>query len=178
MNQPPQPQPAPSPALRASDADRERIATLLRDSYTEGRLDDLEFQERLEQAYSARTLAELDTLTMDLPAKTVAARPGKAPPPPPALASIVAHRVFRYLVIILFLVAIWAATGRDGSFWPIWPIVVGGFITALSVLNVLTPGAQHRRAEQYQRRVARYQAKADRYQRRMGPPPPPIGDGQ
>ncbi|MER5863903.1 DUF1707 domain-containing protein [Kitasatospora sp. NPDC002040] len=54
--------------LRASDADRERIAELLRDAYAEGRLTVEEHSERIEAAYNARTLGELVPLTRDLPA--------------------------------------------------------------------------------------------------------------
>ncbi|MFC4500433.1 MULTISPECIES: DUF1707 SHOCT-like domain-containing protein [Streptomyces] len=63
------------PDLRASDADRERVAEVLRDAVAEGRLDMAEFEERLEQTYQARTYGELAPITRDLPA------PGVAPPP-------------------------------------------------------------------------------------------------
>lgn len=71
----PQARPAPAPAhapvaeaeLRASDADRERVADLLRDAYAEGRLDVDEHAERIEAAYAAKTLGELAPLTRDLP---------------------------------------------------------------------------------------------------------------
>ncbi|MYW46531.1 DUF1707 domain-containing protein [Streptomyces sp. SID161] len=53
--------------LRASDADRERVAEVLRDAVAEGRLDMEEFEERLEAAYTARTYGELAPLTRDLP---------------------------------------------------------------------------------------------------------------
>ncbi|ROP52925.1 DUF1707 domain-containing protein [Streptomyces sp. PanSC9] len=56
------------PDLRASDADRERVAEVLRDALAEGRLDMEEFEERLEAAYKARTYGELTPLTRDLPA--------------------------------------------------------------------------------------------------------------
>ncbi|WEO97165.1 DUF1707 domain-containing protein [Streptomyces sp. FXJ1.172] len=69
--------PAPVPDLRASDADRERVAEALRDALAEGRLDMTEFEERLEAAYKARTYGELAPLTRDLP---TAAAP--APPAP------------------------------------------------------------------------------------------------
>lgn len=55
------------PNLRASDADRERIAERLRTSHAEGRLDLAEFQQRLERCYEARTLGELSELVGDLP---------------------------------------------------------------------------------------------------------------
>ncbi|MFJ2575541.1 DUF1707 domain-containing protein [Kitasatospora aureofaciens] len=75
----PEPRPTPTPAqasahapvaeaeLRASDADRERVAELLRDAYAEGRLDVDEHAERIEAAYAAKTLGDLVPLTRDLP---------------------------------------------------------------------------------------------------------------
>ncbi|MDG9720385.1 DUF1707 domain-containing protein [Streptomyces sp. DH24] len=71
-----------APELRASDADRERVAEILRDALAEGRLDMAEFEERLEATYGARTYGELAPLTRDLPAPGVAppvAAPHKAP---------------------------------------------------------------------------------------------------
>ncbi|MET7362535.1 DUF1707 domain-containing protein [Streptomyces sp. NPDC005562] len=56
------------PDLRASDADRERVAEQLRDALAEGRLDMSEFEERLDATYKARTYGELAPLTRDLPA--------------------------------------------------------------------------------------------------------------
>ncbi|GKQ37731.1 DUF1707 domain-containing protein [Streptomyces sp. A012304] len=64
------------PDLRASDADRERVAEVLRDALAEGRLDMAEFDERLEATYRARTYGELTPLTRDLPV------PGVTPPRP------------------------------------------------------------------------------------------------
>ncbi|MBN0045824.1 DUF1707 domain-containing protein [Streptomyces actuosus] len=55
------------PDLRASDADRERVADVLRDALAEGRLDMAEFEERLDAAYRARTYRDLTPLTRDLP---------------------------------------------------------------------------------------------------------------
>lgn len=55
------------PDMRASDAERERIAEILRDAVAEGRLDMGEFEQRLEAAYAARTRGELTPLVRDLP---------------------------------------------------------------------------------------------------------------
>ncbi len=63
---------APAPDLRASDADRERVAEVLRDALAEGRLDMEEFEERLDATYQARTYGELAPLTRDLPASGTA----------------------------------------------------------------------------------------------------------
>jgi uncharacterized protein DUF1707/cell wall-active antibiotic response 4TMS protein YvqF len=56
------------PELRVSDTDRERVALQLRDHAVEGRLTLEELSERLDRAYAARTLAELEPVTADLPA--------------------------------------------------------------------------------------------------------------
>ncbi|MEV0244169.1 DUF1707 domain-containing protein [Streptomyces sp. NPDC050674] len=61
------------PDLRASDADRERVAEILRDAVAEGRLDMAEFEERLDATYRARTYGELEPITRDLPAAGVTA---------------------------------------------------------------------------------------------------------
>lgn len=54
--------------LRASDADRERVAEALREAYAEGRLTAEEHSERVDSVYAAKTLGELVPLTRDLPA--------------------------------------------------------------------------------------------------------------
>ncbi|MFF7281977.1 DUF1707 domain-containing protein [Streptomyces griseorubiginosus] len=61
------------PELRASDADRERVAEVLRDALAEGRLDMEEFEERLDATYKARTYGELSPITRDLPVGQVTA---------------------------------------------------------------------------------------------------------
>jgi hypothetical protein len=54
--------------LRCSDADRERVITLLSEAAGDGRLTLGEHSERTERAYAARTLGELAELTADLAA--------------------------------------------------------------------------------------------------------------
>jgi Domain of unknown function (DUF1707)/Domain of unknown function (DUF4190) len=54
--------------MRACDADRDRVAELLNVAYSEGRLSKDEYDGRLENAFSARTYAELDQIVADLPA--------------------------------------------------------------------------------------------------------------
>ncbi|MFC5003952.1 DUF1707 domain-containing protein [Dactylosporangium cerinum] len=58
--------------LRASDADRERVAEVLRTSAAEGRLDLDELDERLRAVYAARTYAELEPILVDLPKPSTA----------------------------------------------------------------------------------------------------------
>lgn len=56
-----------NPSMRASDVERDRVATELQEHCAQGRLTVEEFQERLDTVYSARTVGELDRLTEDLP---------------------------------------------------------------------------------------------------------------
>lgn len=58
----------PAPAgIRASDADRDRIADILREAVAEGRLTAEEHAERVDLVYRAKTVGELEPLVQDLP---------------------------------------------------------------------------------------------------------------
>jgi hypothetical protein len=74
--------------LRASDADRERVAEILREAAGEGRLTLDELDERLETAYASKTYAELAPVTRDLPGAATA-----HPPVPAAGAKVPAGAV-------------------------------------------------------------------------------------
>ncbi|MEU6933073.1 DUF1707 domain-containing protein [Streptomyces sp. NPDC046385] len=83
---PTEPAPAPRPAyadpegsLRASDADRDRIADILRDALAEGRIDPEEHSDRIDAVYRAKTVGELEPLVRDLPAARSGAAPAAAP---------------------------------------------------------------------------------------------------
>jgi hypothetical protein len=68
------PQPA-RPLLRASNEDRQRIADVLREHTSAGRLTLEEFDERVAAAYAARTVAELRPLLAGLPVDPSAVLP-------------------------------------------------------------------------------------------------------
>ena len=57
-----------NPAWLAASADRERAVGVLRAGFTEGRLTQEELDDRVAQAYAARTYGQLWALTADLPA--------------------------------------------------------------------------------------------------------------
>ncbi|CAA9461588.1 MAG: hypothetical protein AVDCRST_MAG38-123 [uncultured Solirubrobacteraceae bacterium] len=65
----------PVPALRASDADRERVAEVLRRAAADGQISFDELDDRLDQAYAARTRDELGPITADLQVPDDAAAP-------------------------------------------------------------------------------------------------------
>ena len=64
--------------IRASDAERDATVERLRDAAGEGRLTLEEFSDRMEQASTAKTRAELDQLLTDLPATGSPAPAGNA----------------------------------------------------------------------------------------------------
>ncbi|WP_323746635.1 DUF1707 SHOCT-like domain-containing protein [Catenulispora pinisilvae] len=75
----------PHNTMRASDADRDRVAEALREAYAEGRLDVEEHNERLDRTYQAKTLGELTPLLSDLPQRhthTASPVPGPGNPIP------------------------------------------------------------------------------------------------
>jgi hypothetical protein len=134
------PQPTQDRTLRASDADREQVVDQLEQHTIAGRLTTDEFEERTQQAYAAKTMGELDALHRDLPAV--------------AATSAVSFRRRRWdltkrsmqetggsLGLFFVCTVIWAASGANGSFWPVWTLV----IVALSVFRSLSalygPGA-------------------------------------
>ena len=55
--------------MRASDRDRDAAASLLQTAYAEGRVNREEYDARLHRALEARTYAELDAVTADLPGR-------------------------------------------------------------------------------------------------------------
>ncbi|MEU4128713.1 DUF1707 SHOCT-like domain-containing protein [Streptomyces wuyuanensis] len=68
----------PAGAIRASDADRDRTADILREALAEGRLDAEEHAERIDAVYRAKTVGELEPIVRDLPAS----RPPRQEPAP------------------------------------------------------------------------------------------------
>lgn len=112
--------------MRASDTDRERAAQGLRDHYGAGRLSEAELSERVEDVYGARTIQELEALTLDLPTAG-GALPATGRPGGLRLSFNIHLTVF--LLVNLMLVGIWAASG-GGYFWPIWPVLGWGIAVA------------------------------------------------
>lgn len=139
-----QEQPARTLAVRASDAERERTATLLREHTAAGRLSPEELSERLDGAYAARTVGELEALVADLPAVADPAhaltRPARSPARERARRRVL-HVAGQAAIVSAICVVIWLATGMAGSFWPTWVVLGMGIRLAFVAWNELGPAA-------------------------------------
>ena len=71
-----------NPQMRISDADRAEVTDRLSKHYSDGRLDQAEFNERLDRAMKAKTQADLNGLFADLPAGDEPDKADKAARPP------------------------------------------------------------------------------------------------
>jgi hypothetical protein len=68
--------------MRVSDAERNEVADELSRNYGEGRLDETEFNHRLDQAMQAKTRSDLTGLLDDLPSPLATLPGGRSGPPP------------------------------------------------------------------------------------------------
>ncbi|MBV9337637.1 MAG: DUF1707 domain-containing protein [Solirubrobacterales bacterium] len=106
------------PNLRASDADREATADRLRQHHTDGRIDQDEFQERLDRCFAAKTLGELAELTRDLPADPARRGSGART----SLGLLGCLRMIPIVPIILAIVAIHLIVGVVSGLWLLIPL--------------------------------------------------------
>ncbi len=131
------------PDLRAGDADRDRVISVLTDSYAEGRLTNDEFQLRVDSVHAARTFGELSALVVDLPnAKTEVNVPET---------NTVSLRKRRrnlragwtsWLGVGISVNVIWVATwitqqGSAPYYWPIW--VMGPWGAGMLIATISGP---------------------------------------
>ena len=124
---------------RASDADRDRTAAALSEHLAAGRLTQDEFDERLDKAYAAKTLGELDDLMADLPGTGLGQLPdtsvrrsagnppltGQRPPGsvqagPGRFSPAWRAAWGSWLAISLFFLVIWLVSGASGGPWFLW----------------------------------------------------------
>jgi len=128
--------------LRAADADRQKIADQLKAALDEGRLSLHEYDDRVGQAYAARTYKELLVLVADLP------RPGLSAGEVSARRQAEMRRVARRLpTALLVLWTIWGAlaavnivvfglvklTADEVIYpWPVWMLVPGAALVAVT----------------------------------------------
>jgi hypothetical protein len=157
---------AADPKIRASDEDRDRVVSLLREHHAAGRLTAEEFNERLDKAYAAKTMGELDELMSDLPAMDLyrlpdASLPRYGRPKPGAgsyLEAVGAARVPRghgrfspawasawcsWFTVSLVCFVIWALSGA-GYPWPLWVAAPWGAVMLGTWISGGHPGGGRR----------------------------------
>ncbi|AGL14458.1 DUF1707 domain-containing protein [Actinoplanes sp. N902-109] len=154
--------------MRAGNADREAVADQLRAALEEGRLELDEYDDRVRQAYAAKTYGELSPLLRDLPAAAPPApRPVVAAPEVPSreLALRWLGEVWASWVAVVGMTsAIWAVTCLAGGdlqyFWPFWVAVPWGAVLVWVSLMGLATGEPRKQADKKVRKAERKQLKA------------------
>ena len=119
-----------SPAGRAdervSDAERTAVADELSKHYTEGRLDQEEFDQRLNQAMAAKTYRDLAGLLQDLPQADA--------PVVPAAPVRRRRRTGLGKLILIVLIAIVLVSAAHAVTWMLGPVLWIALICAIVVL--------------------------------------------
>jgi hypothetical protein len=137
------------PDMRVSDRDRQAAAERLRLAMGEGRLDLVEYDDRLAKAYAAVTYADLEPLFTDLPPASAmvpvepppspVAGPARAPRPVPSAARMpTALKVLWtvWVAVVSINVTVWLLVSLGNGdleyFWPMWLAVPGAALFAVS----------------------------------------------
>ena len=119
--------------VRVSDAERNAVADRLAAHYSDGRLDQAEFDERVSQAMSAKTRGDLDGLFDDLPDPEPAGAPGTGGPLGPAVPYRVhRRRSARPILLVVLVIALIVAVGHTFA-----AIYIPWFWVAVIVLAII-----------------------------------------
>ena len=136
--------------LRVSDAERQEVADRLQSALNEGRLELVEYDERLQSAYQAKTYRELEALTADLPGPAAPARSQLAPaahrttavegtPAEPSRRRRSSIPPIAFALILLAGLGLVVTLASHGQvfFWPLFPLGFWG-------LFILRGASRHR----------------------------------
>lgn len=127
-------------AVRASDAERERVAKLVGTAASEGRLDVAEAEDRLGRIYTTRFRHELAELVADLPEHRPVVPPNRFP------ARLLVHAVVAVIVTVATTLR-WAAMDVP-FFWPAGPMFLLWGSFALHALYVYAGGGTRAAAQE------------------------------
>lgn len=157
-----------SRGLRASDADRDAALEVLRDAFSDGRLDKTEHEERSAGVLAARTVDALAPHLIDLDPAVPATQSARE-----VAEAKFEHEVSEWRSTVIWVssitTVIWTisaiAQGEAYFFWPIFPIVI------LSVLWALEHLDRNRQIAAWERKELKRRAKRERRDRgREGEP--------
>jgi len=104
--------PTPDPNIRVSHAERTEVADRLSKHYGDGRLDEEEFNERLDRAMKAKTHADLDGLFDDLPGSGEPPKPSAGRPAPPMVRPPRRHSSLPRIVFLAFVAFVAIMVGQ------------------------------------------------------------------
>jgi Domain of unknown function (DUF1707) len=145
-----------SPSMRVSDAERGEVADRLSKHYGDGRLDQAEFNERLDQAMRAKTRQDLNGLFTDLPdgepaGNAVPGQPGQAPHGHPQYGHPQYGRAHHRVLFLVLVIALTAAGGQAlvRSYIP-WFLI--GLLVALWLRYGPWPDRRRDHGRDYRRR--------------------------
>jgi hypothetical protein len=158
--------------MRVSDGERQAAADRLRAALGEGRLDLLEYDNRLALAYQAVTYRDLDRLFTDLPADSahapattsVAAAPVPVAPAREAARAGIAHLPPALKILwtlwagaVSINLTVWLlvslGNGQPDYFWPMWMAVPGAALLGVTaVVSAARSRNQPARTERSPRR--------------------------
>jgi Flp pilus assembly protein TadB len=102
-----------SASIRASDADRDRVADRLHRAAVEGRIEPDELEERLHAALRARTYGDLRRLVADLPGDRTPRRRRS-----PAVTALVV--AIRLALVLIAVVAVITVAVVMAAWWLLW----------------------------------------------------------
>jgi hypothetical protein len=133
--------------IRVSDAERNAVTERLAAHYSDGRLDQAEFDERVNRAMTAKTRGDLDGLFDDLPDPEPAgasARGGSGVPTGPAVPYRRRHRgAARPLLAVALVIALAIAVGHTvAAFFVPW-----FWVAVFAVAIVLVSRSSHIRRD-------------------------------
>lgn len=144
------------PQVRASDAEREDVVTILRAAMGEGRLTLAEGEERIAAAYAATYRDELVPLTTDLPGGGRRALL-ETPEAKARFAEYARHRLRRhggFVAAAAVVLALWAVAGGH----PILPAILFAFLA----ISFLRHAAWYRRGGAWHGHWHRHRGRWDR----------------
>jgi uncharacterized protein DUF1707 len=130
--------------IRASDADRDQAAEALREHFAAGRLGEDELSERLDAVYRATTMQELEHLRGDLPNLPASPRASRAELQHrrAELRRQLLQRAGGAFTPFTICVVIWAASGADAPFWPVWLLILPLVFLARNVWRLYGPAPE------------------------------------
>jgi hypothetical protein len=139
--------------IRVSDADRENVASRLREHFAEGRLNSDELDDRVAAAFGARTVGDLRRVMADLPGPAPVPPPGR-PAPPPWAAGHHHHHHYRGprllpLALILLILAL-VLPGVGWVFFAFLKVFLLFWLVAC-VVGLFAAARFHRRMRRYWR---------------------------